>query len=371
MTTLINPFFYESPSDPASFTDRKEERERLSRMFEEHGRRILLYGRRRMGKTSLIKNCVPAKSLLIYVDVSVAASMEELAKQLIHRSPRPDDAFLARALKIAAKHFKQVTLGAGGISIAGELSDQTGPENLGQALNALNELAADRDEVWTICLDEFQEIQKLGGEKVDWKLRATIQEHRNLNYAFTGSDFRIVQWMTHPNSPFFKQLELMELGPITPALMGAWIDERARQGGSEGFIHGREIVETAGPCTGDIVRLAKTVFFMTTQEMSAGVVEKAMEEISNREHNGVFVGIWRELTVTQRLVLRAIANGDPPTASKTLRKQGIKAASSAHSAMVALVDRQILWQPSTGSQAFENPFLKRWVATNGETSTAD
>jgi hypothetical protein len=367
MATPVNPFFFETPSRASSFTDRSAERKRLRQLFREAGRRLLIYGRRRMGKTSLIQNSAPRNARLIYVDVSVAASMSDLARQVLSRAPKPKQALLARALQIAQKHFRQVTLEAGGISFAGEFNNNEEGIPLEQALATLNDMAADRDEVWTLCLDEFQEIQKLGGEKVDWRLRSAIQEHRNLNYIFTGSDHRIVSWMTRPKSPFFKQLDQMELGPIKPGLLANWIEERAVQaGGLDRFPYGRQIVATAGPCTGDVVRLAKTVFFLASQKHRAGVVEAAMDLISLKELGGACGRVWRELPVTQRLMLRAIAEGHPPTATKTLRRIGVKAASTAHTAIKALLERQILWQPTSGSHDFENPFFKRWVLKHAE-----
>ena len=52
---------------------------------------------------------------------------------------------------------------------------------------------------------------------MDWRLRGIIQGHKNLNYIFTGSDHRLIGWMTDPTAPFFKQLAQMEVGPIDPA----------------------------------------------------------------------------------------------------------------------------------------------------------
>ena len=54
--TLSNPFFFESPSDRRAFTDRKELVETLDDFMRQRGRRLLIHGLRRMGKTSLILN---------------------------------------------------------------------------------------------------------------------------------------------------------------------------------------------------------------------------------------------------------------------------------------------------------------------------
>jgi hypothetical protein len=48
-----------------------------------------------------------------------------------------------------------------------------------------------------------------------------------------------------------------------------------------------------------------------------------------------------------------------------LRKFGVKSASSAHTAIEAMLQRQILVREKPASIVFDNPFFKRWVVANG------
>ena len=50
----VNPFSFELPADRWSFTNREELLSRIEALMKERGRRALLVGRRRMGKTSLL-----------------------------------------------------------------------------------------------------------------------------------------------------------------------------------------------------------------------------------------------------------------------------------------------------------------------------
>ncbi|HEY5213090.1 MAG TPA: ATP-binding protein [Acidobacteriaceae bacterium] len=366
MTSFTNPFFFESPSNRWSFTDREALTDQLLQLMTEQGRRLLIFGRRRMGKTSLIKNAAEkAKITFIYCDISTAANMSEVARKLMDEAPKEEGGRLSKALEIAGKYLKSVGVSASKITITGELRPDDGNKTLESVLNVLNERAAENDEVWTVCLDEFQEIRALGGPRVDWQLRGIMQEHRNLNYLFTGSDHRIVNWMTDPTAPFFKQLQQMEVGPITGDHIARWIEKRAKIGGLSNFPYGDQIVAIAGPCTGDIVRLAKAVFSLAIGKAPKEIIASAFDSIGLVELHAEFLNHWHALSINQRGVLRAIADGKQPTSAETLREYGLRATSTASTAVEALVDRQFLVRTNAG-MIFDNPFFRRWVQFNGQ-----
>lgn len=361
----VNPFFFETPSDRWNFTDREELMKQLQELMREKVRRVLVFGRRRMGKTSLIRNAAEkAKVTFVSCDVSTAANTGELARKLLDAAPAEKGARLAQALTIASRFLKSVSIEAGKVTLAGELRNEDAVRTLGGVLGTLNERAAGNGEVWTVCFDEFQELRALGGDRIDWQLRGLMQEHRHLNYLFTGSDHRIVGWMTEPGAPFFKQLHQIRVGPIDPAHLAGWLADRARRGGLADFPHGEEIVRHAGPCTGDVVRLAKSVFTLAAGGAKKDVVATAFDVIAGVELNTEFLSHWRSLPVSQRAVLRAIAAGRAPTATDTLREFGLNAASTASKAVEALVERQFLVRDESGL-IFDNPFFRRWVELNG------
>ena len=319
-----------------------------------------------MGKTSLIKNAAEkAKITFIYCDISTAANMSEVARKLMDEAPKEEGGRLSKALEIAGKYLKSVGVSASKITITGELRPDDGNKTLESVLNVLNERAAENDEVWTVCLDEFQEIRALGGPRVDWQLRGIMQEHRNLNYLFTGSDHRIVSWMTDPTAPFFKQLQQMEVGPIAGDHIARWIEKRAKIGGLSNFPYGDQIVAIAGPCTGDIVRLAKAVFGLAIGKAPKEIITSAFDSIGLVELHAEFLNHWHALSINQRGVLRAIADGKQPTSAETLREYGLRATSTASTAVEALMERQFLVRTNAG-MIFDNPFFRRWVQFNGQ-----
>jgi len=67
-----------------------------------------------------------------------------------------------QSLEIAGKNLKSVGVSSGKVILTGELRPEDGRKTLEGVLNFLNGRATANFEVWTVCLDEFQEIRALG-----------------------------------------------------------------------------------------------------------------------------------------------------------------------------------------------------------------
>ena len=368
MPNVSNPFVFELPSDERAFTDRETLMPVLHALMRQKGRRVLVHGLRRMGKTSLLKNAGRLSGgVFVFADISTATNLNEVARKLLVSAPAEKPSLLPKLLELAGKFLSSFTVSAGGVSLSGELRAEDWPKNLEEVLSYLNARAGAEGKPWTICLDEFQDIRLLGGDRAEWQLRGFIQEHRNLNYIFSGSDNRLVKWMSEPDAAFYRQLQMIEVGPIEEAHLARWMEKRAKAGGLAAFPHGKAIIQLAGPRTGDIVRLAMVCFDLAVAGNVSGenLVQTGVDFIALNQMAPEFVLRWQELTMPQRMVLRALADGHQPTAAATLRKFGVKSASSAQAAIEAMVQRQILVREKPARVVFDNPFFKRWVAANG------
>jgi len=234
---------------------------------------------------------------------------------------------------------------------------------LEQALDFINDRAEIEDTCTTIGFDEFQEIRTLLGPRGEWQLRGMIQKHRHLSYILSGSGNHLLEGMTEPKAAFYKQLETLHVGPIDPDLLGTWVNERARRGGLVDFACGAQIVTAAGPCTGDVVRLAKAVFQLVAEERKGDVVRIALDEVALGEFNEEYTERRRQLSRPMRASLRAIAAGLPPFAGSTLERYGIRTASTASYAVKVLIEREVLVRENN-ALVFDSPFFRRWVEAN-------
>jgi hypothetical protein len=357
-----NPFHYEIAADRWSFTDREDLLPRLERLRHERGRRILVYGRRRMGKTSLIHEAARrGRVTLIGEDLSGAGDLGTVANRLLALLPPPPDNILLKLLKKVG----EIRFGEGKFSVTVQVApkEQAKPgfEALRQALDLLENYAALEDKGLTVYFDEFQDIRGLAGERAEWMLRSVIQHHRNLNYIFCGSDHRLVRWLTEPSAAFYKQLELIKVDPIEPRLLAEWIDARSRAGGLAKASFGEAVVAAVGPCTGDILRLARTVFDLYAGRQTSNAISAGIDAIALREWHDEFAARWHPLTSTQRGVLRALAKGLAPQSGSTVRMFHLNTAATAQTALEALEEGRLVIRDDRGKPIVDNPFFRRWV----------
>jgi hypothetical protein len=371
-STAINPFFFERIADRWSFTDRETLLPVIRKLLGERGRRVLFYGRRRMGKTSLIENAaLQGPQKILKVDLSTVVSLTEAATRLLNQIPRPPDSLFGRIAKLVDEKLGSVSVSLWKFAFKADLRPAAGQANLETALDFIDSVAEAEDVITTIWFDEFQDIWKLGGEGIDWRLRGLSQKHRHVNYFFSGSDHRLLKRMTDPTAAFFKQIETVEVGAIDPALMAKWIDARMRQGGLGEAKIGSSVVALAGPCTGDIVRVARTAFdILGASRKAQDSAARAMDDISLRQLHNEHSAFWRQMTFVQRAVLRALASNRSPQAAETVALYGIGSPSNAGAAIEALIDAQFLTRvPDGRGVLFDSPFFKRWVAANGSPDT--
>jgi hypothetical protein len=361
---IVNPFNFETPSDRWSFTDREEELPRLVTLMKRTRQRLLLYGRRRMGKTSLIRHAaVEAKTPHAFVDLSIANDLTEVAKKLVASVP-VEERLADKLLRLLRASVGKIVIKGGQLALEADL--RAAPkESLEHALAFLDDYAAATDQCLTLCLDEFQDLRRLEGDRAEWHLRGIIQHHSRLNFIFSGSDHRLLASMTEPNAAFYKQLELMAVGPIDPKRLGDWVDLRMRRGGLPGRSLGAAIVAKAGPCTGDVIRLAKGVFELAATDRPGDIVSEAFDAIALGYLAPEFEMIWRPLAPNQRMLLRAIADGRRPFERTTLVDYSLSVG-GVGTAQTALFDRQILTRVA-GEVGFDSPFFQRWVEKTGET----
>lgn len=213
-----NPFLYQEPVTSSSFTNRHAELDDLTRRCANRVN-VLLYGERRLGKSSLIQETLrrlPDGQTGLYVDIFRCASDAEAAEILLAAAGQTLLGRTQRAwttLRDAVSHLRpQITLGAAGPSIS--LSPQPGgPPALAVALDALEALAIRKKTHLVVAIDEFQVLLDQG--ETDHLLRAlrtAIQQQKNVSYIFSGSKkHSFLGLIATKEAPFWQQLDPIEV----------------------------------------------------------------------------------------------------------------------------------------------------------------
>ena len=378
-----NPFRIQGVVEPPFFTDRADEVARIRAALQEPGAKLLVYGERRMGKTSALLMAARAAerkgTRVVVADFSTASSVTDLANRILEgaaralgRRKRDAVGDLVERLQLRLQLIPDPTTGLMIPTLEAALRSRDVEEqraSLARVLDTLEELAADRGVHLGLVLDEFQEIHRFGGEEAEWHLRGVLQRHAHVSYVCAGSATHLIRRMLGRERAFYKLFDVLSLGAIDEAHLARWIDERVRDGGRPLPGLGSRCIAAAGPRTRDVVQLARRAWEVATRDPALdaeGAVRRAFGEIV-AEDDDLARTLWDNLTPLQQNVLRAVAGAEEGlTAQATLERFGLGPSGSAANAARRLAEEGYLTKPAgRGSGfAFDSPFLRGWVVVN-------
>lgn len=368
-----NPFRIGSHVRGAFFTDRADEVRRIRDAMREPAR-LLVFGPRRMGKSSAIavaaERARRSGALVVRGDLSTASGLVDVANRLLASlsSQRPR----GRLAELAASLSPNVTLtfdavtGVPRIVFGADRRSASDADQRRSIEQVIELLARERsaDQPVAVVLDEFQAVGRLGGEEAEWHLRDLMQRHADLSFVCAGSEVSLIQEMLGQHRAFFRMFELLHLGAVEAGHLARWIDSRLEAAGVTPHGVGAAAVERAGPRTQDILQVARHVYAKGLRggEATADDVDAALADVV-REEDPIVRAIWTNLTPLQQNVLRAVASGPEQLFSSATRRHfGLSTTSSMATAVEALEKRGLLVRDAeTGAVGYDSPFVRRWV----------
>ena len=202
---MPNPFRVGQKVTGEFFTDRAEEVDRVVRALRDPSR-LLVYGPRRMGKSSVIamaaKRVRADGGVVVEADLSTASVLSDVTSRLLtslHRAGLdegggPGLMELLRSLRIRV----EIDQSSGAPAVTLEARERSSPperqaETLEGVLDRLEEVGAGADHPVAVVLDEFQEVVRIGPERAAWWLRSLMQRHGHLSYVCAGSRQSIIR----------------------------------------------------------------------------------------------------------------------------------------------------------------------------------
>lgn len=373
------PFAIHGRATGQYFADRADEVKHVLAVMRAPGAKLLVRGRRRMGKTSILDvagaRAVRLGTPVLFADLSTTQTLAEVASRLmLAANEAMGRRWQANLLDLAKRLTQSVQLtfdDSGhpslGLSPAlfGAKSD-TQAQTLSDVLDAINAMATTKRQPVAIVLDEFQEIEQMG-DRAAWRLRGTMQRHDAVSYICAGSRQSIIDAMTGANGAFYKLLDPpLEVGPIAPAFFAKWIESRLTTHGiAVGAGVGARCVELAGPSTQDVMLLARTLWernigagkanHSAVDEAFAAVVSMLDEDL-RRE--------WERCSTAQQQALRAIAGATTGlTTAETIAEFGLGPSGTVTSSVSALTDREVVRKEPDAAPGyvFDRPFMRGWV----------
>lgn len=375
-----NPFRIHGVVKRPYFTDRANEVRRIREHLEEPGSKLLVFGDRRMGKSSAIGVAADevrsAGGIVLSADFSTASTVVDMSNRI-----------LAAATKAMGRKWKDAMtdlVRAAGVSVSLSPDPLTGlllPSldlglrqaplakqqiSLGRVLDHLDDLARERGVKMGITIDEFQEIRNFGGDQAEWHLRGVIQHHEYVAYVLAGSGSHIIRNMLDKGRAFYGLLDKLEFGPIDPEHMAHWIDARMARQGVKSKGAGAMIVAVAGPRTRDIVQLARKTFDIASKKAlaNATITEQAFRELVE-EDDAVLRSWWSRLTPNQQNMMRALAaSAEPLTSRATLQRFGLSSSSAVVQGLGKFLVDGTVQEGGPSGYTLDSPFTRGWIVVN-------
>lgn len=232
----LNPFVYDRPMESGSFCDRKDEIANIVRHIENHTN-IIIIGKRRFGKTTLIKHVIghhlPNKTIAVYVDLfSITSEADfvrlialEIAKTIIaHDRVRKTIEGFKKAIDILGSRirFSADISGVGSLTV--ELKPSEAKEALEDVLNGFHAWLKAKGLSGFVVFDEFQQIASVQKKySIEARLRTIVQFHKEISYLFMGSKDHIIAAMfSNQSRPFYAQATPINVGALEREIYWMW-----------------------------------------------------------------------------------------------------------------------------------------------------
>ena len=352
---MNNPFKFGSVVDDPYFTDRTRELAYIKH-YMDSANHLVLISPRRFGKTSLVKKAMKETGRPnIFINLQMAVSTESLAalilKEIFKLHP-------LEKIKHLMTHFRVIpTISTTPFSDAVDVSFQP-TANTSVVIEdafALLERVSAADNRLIVVFDEFQEI--IGIEKgLDRRLRAIMQEQRNVNYIFLGSqESMMTQIFERKKSPFYHFGMLMHLDKIPYDDFMAYITERMpQQSDLNREAIAKEILTITRCHPYFTQQLASQVWEIASYSNAAhsDIVSEAVEQLTTI-HDLDFERLWMNFNKTDKYIMLSLTRGQQMSVMRSLPT------STVYSSIKRLM--QTGYVIKTDDYEVEDPFFKNWI----------
>ena len=227
--TSMNPFSIKNYTGPTYFCDREDETKLLIKNIKS-GYNTAFFAQRRIGKTALVQHLFyylkKKKITCIYIDIYATQNIKDLTDQLANSIYTA----LQEKKSLAKKYWESIKLlrpilkinefsGTPELSLDISRTQQM-EKTIPQLLQFLDKLNIDI----VIAIDEFQQILSYPEKNVEAILRTTIQQLKNIQFIFLGSNQRMMhEIFNNAKRPFYASVKNLNLQRINSSIYKAYI----------------------------------------------------------------------------------------------------------------------------------------------------
>jgi hypothetical protein len=220
-----------------------------------------------------------------------------------------------------------------------------------------------------IAIDEFQQICEYPEKNVEAILRTHIQQLKNIQFIFCGSNRSMMAEMfTHVKRPFFASTRMLYLDKIENAEYEEFIkhhfESNKKHIKDEAL---KAILDLTKSHTFYTQNLCNYIFSMKTNLIDMEVVKKAMANIL-KENESYFFQYRQLVTTDQWNYMIAVAKENEvaqATAQKFISKYNIGTPANSRRILKSLIEKELILEnllnEKTSYQIYD-VFLSRWLS---------
>lgn len=369
----LNPFVYGRVVTGKEFFGRSKLIKRIQGHIKS-GQNIVVFGERRVGKTSLISEAIQQINIpCLRVDLYEIRNEQELiarATRAIERLEK-ESPFFNRWLAAGKRMRGTLTQSFDSISLSPSVSigaHFTAPiSSIMDLLDYIHDFDANKKGVVAV-FDEFQGVLGLeNAMSILAAMRSEVQTHDKVPYIFAGSIRRKMHgiFMDH-KQPFYKSAIPIEIGPIDFDEIAPIIINLFESGGraiEQGFLH--ELYNMLYGNTGDLQQICNALWEVTKPGDPIGneSLRNAFEMVWETEIHE-YAAIRKGLTIQQNLVLQTLAlvDGKEPFGANFRKVAGNISPGTVQKAIAKLEELDLIFQPyDSKDYRFYEPFFKLWL----------
>ena len=374
MKKLENPFLIKGYVSPEYFCDREKETEEIISAMK-NGRDLIMYGRRKLGKSALIKHVyhhMGRSTIGIWVDLLPSENFADflsLTATAILNAYEEDTA-LHKKLWTGIKKLRPTISYdelSGTPNVSFDVSSQAAQTH---TFTELIRLLASSSKKVVLALDEFQQIEAYPETNIEEYLRTLLQSLPNVTVIFAGSDqHMLLKMFSSVDRPFYDFAQYLKLGPIASEAYVEFIEghlQAAKKKMDRGLIY--DLLEWCNHRTLNVQMMANRLYSSHKKTISAeDLTQMKMTILSEKED--IYNTLKRLLSKGQWKVLKAIAREGKvyaPYGKDFMNKYGFTNSSTIRRVVQFCLNNGLLYQSQDGEESYfelDDIFMRRWVGS--------
>jgi hypothetical protein len=313
---MINKFLYTNKVSGEFFCGRKDELE-IATNYINNSQNILLYSKRRVGKSSLIKEIYDThldnNIIKVYLDIYDIITPYDFANYLYKSiaTALPFDMITSiKRLKDIFSHtsFSATITQDGEYKLKPEFIKKDFEDIVEDALDSFHKYLLKENKKAVITIDEFQQIAIVKDKKIDALLRKYIQVHTNISYIFTGSKKHLLTSLfINQSSPLYEMANHMELKSINVEEFYDFVNIKFQQRISS------DIFKYLYDISNGESKLIQNICYHLYEKNKDNYIQKDIDDVLDfilQEMDGSFRMLFDRLTPTKKAILKLIASYD-------------------------------------------------------------